>query len=111
MKKEIDIIEYLEIEKSLEITLGTIVKVERIPKSKKMLSLSVFFGGEEKSVVTNIGDKIDPELLVGRQFPFVTNLKPVSIMGIESLAMIMVPTNTDGTPDFSPTPLAGLKLI
>ena len=111
MKKEIDIIEYVEIEKSLEITLGSITKAERIPKSKKMLNLSVNFGNEDRSVVTNIGDKIEPDLLVGRQFPFITNLKPVTIMGIESLAMIMVPTNVDGTPDFSPTPLAGAKLI
>jgi methionine--tRNA ligase beta chain len=111
MKHKIDFEEFMEIAKKLEIKIGIITGVERVPKSDKMLKLNVNFGAEDCSVATNIGNKIEPELLLGKSFPFVTNLKPVTMMGIESVAMIMVPTHTDGTLDFQETPLAGSALI
>lgn len=89
-----------EIEKKLEIKWGRISNVERVPKSKKMLKLEVLFStgieAETRTVLTNIGDKIENEQeLKWLTFPFVTNLKPATIMGIESIAMIM-PTLQDG---------------
>jgi methionine--tRNA ligase beta chain len=115
MKPKIEFEEFLEIEKRLEIKIGAILSAERMPKSEKMLKLSVFFGGEECTVMTNIGNKIDPDTLKGRKFPFITNLKPIKIMGVESVAMIMIPT-INGSPvqflsDFSEQPLAGSILL
>jgi methionine--tRNA ligase beta chain len=111
MKSQIEFSEFLEIEKKLEIKLGSILEVERVPKSEKLLKLKVSFGVEERTVVTNIGDKVDPEILNSRQFPFITNLKPAKMMGIESTAMIMVPTHEDDTLDFETVPLSGSKLL
>ena len=97
MRKElIEFSEFLEIVKKLEITYGQVVSVERVPKSKKLLKLIVIFGieeSDEKTVVTNLGDKFEPEDFEGLTFPFITNLKPSVMMGITSEAMIMVPTN------------------
>ena len=45
-KEKIEYSEFLEIEKKLEIKFGQIVKAERIPKSDKMLKLTVLFGVE-----------------------------------------------------------------
>lgn len=93
MKDKISFIEFLEIEKKLEITYGVVTKAERVPKSKKLLKLNVYFGPEDqRDVVTNIGDKIEPERLIEKKFYFITNLEPVKMMGIESHAMIMLPT-------------------
>lgn len=93
MKPQITFDEFLDIQSKLEITIGRIESVERIPKSKKLLKLSVSFrydDTETKTVVTNIGDKFTPEELLGLKMPFITNLAPSTIMGVNSEAMIMV---------------------
>ena len=96
-KQEIDFNEFLEIEKKLDIRYGNIIEVEKMEKSDKMLKLQVDFGDETRTVMTNIGNRLDaPQNLVGYQLPFIMNLKPVKIMGVESTAMIMVVENEDG---------------
>lgn len=91
--KTINYQEFLEIQDQLEITLGLIKKVEKVPKSDKMLKLTVEFSeGAIGIVMTNIGNRIDPDLLTGAIYPFVTNLEASDIMGITSMAMILVPT-------------------
>ena len=97
MSKElISFSDFEEIEKKLEIKYGQIVSAERVPKSKKLLKLLVIFGvdeSDEKTVVTNLGAEFDPEEFEGLTLPFITNLEPVTMMGITSQAMIMVGQN------------------
>lgn len=98
MKHKIEFAVFLEIEKILEIKIGKILSVEEVEKSDKLLKLLVSFGGDdERVVVTNIKPHLTT-VFEGRQlmlslnnqnFLFVTNLKPVKMMGIESHAMIM----------------------
>ena len=96
-KNKITFERFLEISKELEIKLGTIEVVERIPKSKKMLRLEVNFGEESRvQVLTNVGDKLLPIQLQDKQFPFITNLEPANIMGYDSYAMIVIPAAPDG---------------
>lgn len=93
MKPKITFQEFLEIEEKLEIKFGTIITAEFLPKNKKMLQLTVDFGEEEnRSVVTNIGKQVGEDLaeLVGCVLPFITNLEPSIISGINSTAMIMI---------------------
>lgn len=98
-KNKISFNDFLEIESKLDIRIGQIVAVERVPKSKKLLKLSVIFGveeEEEKTVVTNIGDRYDdPDDLLGLTLPFIVNLEPSSIMGITSEAMLIAGTSYD----------------
>ena len=91
MKDQIEFLEFLEIEKKLEIKIGKIISMEEVPKSSKLLKLEVDFGDEKRTVVTNIKPhlKYPWNNLEGLTFAFVTNLKPTTIMGIESNAMIM----------------------
>jgi methionyl-tRNA synthetase len=101
--------QFQEIKEKLEITLGKVLKVERIPKSDKMLKLQVEFAqGCIGTVMTNIGKEIDPDELLFGIFPFVTNLESVKIMGEISMSMILVPTR-DGKIDLEGLP--GSKLI
>jgi methionyl-tRNA synthetase len=101
--------QFQEIAEKLEITLGRIVKVERVPKSDKMLKLTVeFFEGALGTVMTNIGNKINPDDLLQGVYPFVTNLEAVKIMGETSVAMIMIPTR-EGEIDLDGNP--GSKLL
>ncbi|HPZ23822.1 MAG TPA: hypothetical protein PLC25_03175 [Bacilli bacterium] len=113
MKDLIEFSEFLEIQKKLEIKVGQIVNVEDVPKSNKLIKLTVDFGTETRTVVTNIKPILNSEdsqvqanlrgtlgmavsmddkghhSLLNKKFPFITNLKPVTMMGIESTAMIM----------------------
>jgi methionyl-tRNA synthetase len=90
-KQQIDITEFGEIEKKLEIKYGTIIEVEDVPKSSKLIKLKVDLGNDDiRTVVTNIKPRLShPQYLVGHGSFFVTNLKPAQLMGIESQAMIM----------------------
>jgi tRNA-binding EMAP/Myf-like protein len=102
MKNKIGFPTFLEIEGQLEITIGKIINVESVPKSDKMLKLTVSFGEElgTRIVMTNIGNKIPSlKVLMDRYFCFITNLEPAKIMGEISEAMIMVPMLSDGSFD------------
>ena len=92
-KDEIEFSEFLEIEKKLDIRIGKVIAAERVPKSDKLLKLTVIFGineGDEKTVVTNLGANFHPDEFIGLQIPFIMNLKPFKMMGITSEAMIVV---------------------
>jgi methionyl-tRNA synthetase len=100
MKELIEFSEFLELSAKLEIKVGKITEVEDVPKSSKLIKLTVDFGTETRIVVTNIKPLINAcefvplglginRSLVDKSFAFVTNLKPVTMMGIESTAMIM----------------------
>lgn len=92
MKEQIEYLDFIEIDKKLNIVVGQVVSATRIPKSDKLIKLSVIFGEneeDEKVVVTNLGSEFEPEDFLGVTYPFVMNLKPTKMMGITSEAMIM----------------------
>ncbi len=113
-KPEITFDEFLEIQEKLEIRIGCVIASERIPKSKKLLKLTVSFGPSVsdnlKTVVTNLGEHNEPEFFEGLHLPFIMNLKPSIMMGVESQAMIMVGEGINGEMDFS-NHLLGTQLI
>lgn len=77
--------------KKVEIRVGEILAAERIEGSDKLLKLRVSFGeAGERQVLSGIAAYYpDPTALVGVRCPFVTNLAPRSMMGLESQAMIL----------------------
>lgn len=78
----------------IEIKTGKVLSVTDVPKSKKLVKLEVDFDEESPRVVlTNIKPTLGEdyvEKLLNNTFLFITNLEPVSMMGIESTAMILV---------------------
>jgi len=76
---------------------GKIIQAERVPKSSKLIRMIVDFGDENRQIVGGIGKKYQPEDLVGKTCPFVFNLEPAKLMGVESNGMIMA-GNLDGEP-------------
>jgi len=75
----------------LEIKIGTILSVEVVEEADKLLKLMVNVGEEEsRQIVSGIRTHFeDPQVLVGRQCPFIVNLAPRTIRGFESNGMIM----------------------
>lgn len=80
----------------LEIKLGTILLVEVVPDADKLLRLEVDFGEEApRQILSGIRTYFeDPQVLVGKQCPFITNLEPRTIRGLESNGMILA-ANTE----------------
>ena len=81
----------------VQLRAGKILEAERVPKSNKLVRMVVDFGDERRQIVGGIGKKYAPEQLVGRTCPFVTNLQPAKLMGVESDGMVMA-GNLDGEP-------------
>ena len=73
----------------LEIRIGTIATAERVEGANKLLKLSVNFGDETRQIVSGIAEWYAPEALLGRQAPFLINLEPRTIRGVESQGMIL----------------------
>lgn len=84
--------EYITIDDfaKVEIRVGLILGAEVIEESDKLLKLSVDFGEESpRQVLSGIRAFMALDELVGRKYLFVTNLKPRTMMGLESQAMIL----------------------
>ncbi len=76
---------------ALEIKIGTIISVEIIPEADKLLKLLVDVGETTpRQIISGIKEFFpDPQTLVGKQCPFITNLAPRTIRGYESQGMIL----------------------
>ncbi|HEX7831549.1 MAG TPA: methionine--tRNA ligase, partial [Thermoanaerobaculia bacterium] len=82
---------------AVDLRVAEIRAAERVPKSKKLIKMSVFTGDEERTIVAGIGTKYAPEELVGRKVVIVANLQPAKLMGIESNGMVLA-ASIDGEP-------------
>lgn len=93
----------------IDVRVGTILNVEEIEKSDKLLLLSVDTGDSEpRQIVSGIKNYFeDPQSLVGRQAMFVTNLEPRKIFGYMSEGMIFAANDKNNFSILEPdTPLA-----
>ncbi len=81
----------------LEIRIGTILSAEKVPDGDKLLKLQVDFGDEKRQIMAAIALFYpDPEVLIGKQTPVVTNLEPRKFKGHESQGMIIATDNEEG---------------
>ena len=111
--------------KAIEMKVGTILTAEYIEGADKLLKLTVDFGplttpqieiaGDSKSaedepgsaregepardvrqILSGIREYYEPEALIGKSCPFVTNLEPRKLRGFESNGMILAVKTADG---------------
>jgi methionyl-tRNA synthetase len=73
----------------VELRVAEVVAAERLPKSKKLLKLTVKVGDETRTVVAGIAEQYEPGTLVGRKVVIVANLQPATLMGVESNGMVL----------------------
>ena len=74
----------------IEIRLGTVLSVDVVEGADKLYILKVDFGEESpRQILSGIREFIQLEELLGKQFPFVTNLAPRMLRGHESQGMIL----------------------
>lgn len=80
----------------MDIRIGTVVKAERVEKSKKLLKLQVNTGIDVRTVMSGIAEHYSPEEIIGKQVTILVNLAPRKIMGVESKGMILMAADKDG---------------
>ena len=80
----------------IDIRIGTVLKAERMEKSKKLLKLAIDTGIDTRTVLSGIAEHYSPEEVVGKQVTLLVNLAPRKMMGIESQGMILMAEDKDG---------------
>ncbi len=80
----------------LDIRLATILAAVKIPKTKKLLKLTLDTGIDKRTVVSGIAESFRPEEIIGKQIAVLVNLAPRKIKGIESQGMILMAENPQG---------------
>lgn len=81
--------------KKVQIQVGEIMHAEPVEGSEKLLKLKVKFAEDERQILSGIAKHISPEQLIGMKVPFVTNLKPRMMMGLESNGMILAAIDSE----------------
>jgi methionyl-tRNA synthetase len=82
----------------VELRTARIIEAERVPKSKKLVKMRVDVGTEQRTIVAGIAEAYEPEALVGKTVVIVANLKPATLMGIESNGMVLAASPDGGHP-------------
>ena len=91
----------------IDIRVGTIVAVDDVPNSDKLLQLRVSFGDHERTILSGMKqERANPQELVGRQTLFVVNLEPRKMLGIVSQGMLFDLGFADGITPVLATPEA-----
>ena len=73
----------------VELRVAEVLTAENVPKSKKLLKLTVSLGAEQRTIVAGIAEHYAPTDLVGKRIVIVANLAPAKLMGVESNGMVL----------------------
>ena len=84
----------------MDIRTATVLEAERVPKTDKLLKLTIDTGLDKRVIVSGIAEYYSPEDMVGKQICILANLKPRVIRGIESKGMILMAKQGDGSMRF-----------
>ena len=84
----------------MDIRTATVLEAERVPKTDKLLKLTIDTGIDKRVIVSGIAEYYSPEDMLGKQICILANLKPRVIKGIESKGMILMARQGDGSMRF-----------
>jgi tRNA-binding protein len=81
-------IEMADLEK-IDVRVGTIVLVEEIANSDKLMKLTVSFGDHQRTIIAGIKqERAQPKEIEGKQALFIVNLAPRKMRGEVSEGML-----------------------
>ena len=95
----------------VEIKIGLVESVEIVEGADKLLKCMVDVGDVDaevnkvlRQILSGIREYLDdPQSLVGKKFPYVVNLAPRTIRGLESHGMILAASHEDTLALLTPT--------
>ncbi len=87
----------LELLEKLDVRVGTIMQVDDIENSKKLVKLTVDFGDFTRTILVGMkGERDNPKEIEGRQALFIVNLAPRKMAGEMSEGMLFDIGYADG---------------
>jgi methionyl-tRNA synthetase len=90
-----DLIQFEDFSK-MDIRVGTILSVERMPNRDKLLIFKVDIGIDVRTIISGVSESFSPEEITGKRVSVLANLAPRSLYGVESYGMILMTTNAEG---------------
>jgi methionyl-tRNA synthetase len=98
----------------LDIRIGTVLAAEAVPETDKLIKCTIDFGElGQRTIVSGIAEWKQPAELVGKQFPYIVNLAPRVLRGVESQGMLLAASDENGVallrPERKLTPGTKLK--
>jgi tRNA-binding protein len=81
----------------IDIRVGTILSIEDVTGSERLLKLTVAFGNLNRTILSGMKqERENPQELVGKQALFVVNLEPRKMLGHNSEGMLFDIGYADG---------------
>jgi methionyl-tRNA synthetase len=87
----------------LDIRIGTVIAAEKVPEADKLIKCTIDLGSlGERTIVSGILEWKTPEELVGKQLPYIVNLAPKMLKGVESRGMLLAASDESGVALITP---------
>lgn len=87
----------------LDIRLGKVVAAEKVPDADKLIKCTIDFGvAGTRTIVSGIAEWKKPEELVGKTLPYIFNLAPRMLRGVESQGMLLAASDEAGVALLTP---------
>ncbi len=80
--------------KSVDLRVAEITGAEKVPKSDRLLKLTVM-APDQRTIVAGIAEFYKPEELIGQRVIIAANLKPAKLMGVTSNGMVLAAKDGD----------------
>ncbi|MCL4128863.1 UNVERIFIED_CONTAM: hypothetical protein GTU68_038428 [Idotea baltica] len=84
----------------LDIRVATIKHAEPVPKTDKLMKLTLDVGDHERTVVSGIAQHYKAEEIIGQQVSLLANLAPRKMRGVESQGMVLMSEDETGKLSF-----------
>ncbi|HUO50434.1 MAG TPA: hypothetical protein VMU25_02630 [Candidatus Paceibacterota bacterium] len=87
----------------LDIRIGRVIAAEMVPDADKLIKCTIDFGElGQRTIVSGIAQWKKPEDLVGRELPYIVNLAPRVLRGVESQGMLIAASDENGVALIAP---------
>lgn len=80
----------------MDLRVGEILTAERMPKTDKLMVMTVDTGIDKRTIVSGIAQHFSAEELIGRKVTVLANLAPRKLRGVESQGMILLAEDSEG---------------
>jgi len=79
-----------------DLRAGSILSIELVPKSKKLLRLEVYFGSlGTRTILAGVASAYPDRVKVGQKVLAVLNLEPREMFGVQSQGMLLAATDNE----------------
>ncbi|MEP2770873.1 MAG: methionine--tRNA ligase [Fulvivirga sp.] len=96
LKEEITFDDFMK----MDMRVGKVLDAVKVPKSKKLLKLTIDTGVDKRTVLSGIAEHFSPEDVIGKQVTVLANLAPRKMMGELSQGMVLMAEDAEGNLKF-----------